>query len=351
MRWNCAPPASWGSRSFGRTGNSSSGPPPEQNSAASIPVPLSAAGQRLRIGDRIGCAEYQLVFDVAREEALKEGASPSAATQITTPAQPGSTSVQSVAMGTPLVDPSRLSTDPRPLPRPAPAAGSPHAVRVSLRKELLGTFLLSQDKTYIGRMSENDIMIDDALVSRSHALIERTGADYQLRDQESENGVFLNGVKIGQGKLRPGDVIGIGDHELHFLIADAKLLAESEAELRRLNEQDEWRLSRTITVSEEEQRTLIEDLKHKEQLRQLEITHSSPPAEAGEAVKVVSAQVAGEAMGRPTLLHCRISLGPMVLEKEIPFDQVEESAAPQEDALEIQLNYQGKVFRRRIPLD
>jgi len=76
-------------------------------------------------------------------------------------------------------------------------------------------------KTFkIGRGKDNDIVIlDDPLVSRRHALIEREGTDFYVRDKDSTNGTFLNNNPIPKGErieLKCGDVIMVGKTRLEI---------------------------------------------------------------------------------------------------------------------------------------
>jgi pSer/pThr/pTyr-binding forkhead associated (FHA) protein len=47
--------------------------------------------------------------------------------------------------------------------------------------------------------------------SRLHALLRRRGHDCMLLDNDSHNGVLLNGVKVHSAVLRDGDVIQVAD--------------------------------------------------------------------------------------------------------------------------------------------
>lgn len=69
----------------------------------------------------------------------------------------------------------------------------------------------------IGRDEKNTIQIEDTLVSRFHALVQKVKEAYFIKDLESTNGTFLNGSPIPQGKyvrLRQGDTIKIGRTEI-----------------------------------------------------------------------------------------------------------------------------------------
>jgi DNA-binding SARP family transcriptional activator len=73
--------------------------------------------------------------------------------------------------------------------------------------------------TRIGRLSDNDVVLDDASVSRYHAVIIDTGTSYVITDLRSANGVDVNGQRIrGTATLEHGDRVRICDHEFVFEI-------------------------------------------------------------------------------------------------------------------------------------
>ena len=71
---------------------------------------------------------------------------------------------------------------------------------------------LDQLQMKIGRADDAHVRLSSRRASRYHALLIRRGADFVIRDTESHNGVFLNGLKIHSATLRDGDVIQIGDY-------------------------------------------------------------------------------------------------------------------------------------------
>jgi pSer/pThr/pTyr-binding forkhead associated (FHA) protein len=70
---------------------------------------------------------------------------------------------------------------------------------------------LQKDELVVGRAPEADINVPSQRASRSHAFVTRRGTDYQVRDNDSHNGLFLNGIKIHSATLRDGDVLQIAD--------------------------------------------------------------------------------------------------------------------------------------------
>ena len=72
-------------------------------------------------------------------------------------------------------------------------------------------------KITIGRSSDSDIVIDNKLASRQHAVIQKIKNEYYLKDEGSTNGTFLNGKAIPDGKyvkLHSQDKITIGNVNL-----------------------------------------------------------------------------------------------------------------------------------------
>src|SRR5256714_13451592 len=72
-------------------------------------------------------------------------------------------------------------------------------------------FQFDTERVTIGRGAENDVVLNDAGVSRLHARIERQPTGWTLLDNGSANGTELNGAPIGKpSALRAGDRIGVG---------------------------------------------------------------------------------------------------------------------------------------------
>jgi pSer/pThr/pTyr-binding forkhead associated (FHA) protein len=75
---------------------------------------------------------------------------------------------------------------------------------------------LRASRTQVGRARTNDLMLDDARVSREHAVITVDGAFVLIEDLGSRNGVYVNGRKVTIDALASGDVVTIGDCTLRF---------------------------------------------------------------------------------------------------------------------------------------
>lgn len=72
----------------------------------------------------------------------------------------------------------------------------------------------------IGRLPDNDIVVDDATVSRRHcAVLVHSSGSCELHELASKNGTILNGKKIsGPTPLNDGDEIRLCDRTLVFVI-------------------------------------------------------------------------------------------------------------------------------------
>jgi len=77
---------------------------------------------------------------------------------------------------------------------------------------------LTGDRIVVGKGT--DVQLDltsDAAVSRLHAVVERVGSGWCIRDLGSRNGTFVNGERIlGERALRTGDEIRVGQTRLLY---------------------------------------------------------------------------------------------------------------------------------------
>jgi hypothetical protein len=82
---------------------------------------------------------------------------------------------------------------------------------------LPGYIALEADRLTVGRSSDNDLVVEDSSVSRHHAILERFGVTWFVRDLNSSNGTDVNGDRvIGERALRNGDEILLGRSRLVF---------------------------------------------------------------------------------------------------------------------------------------
>lgn len=76
------------------------------------------------------------------------------------------------------------------------------------------SFDLNVERTTVGRVEDNTLQIPDPSVSSHHAEILLRGTEILVRDLNSTNGTFLNGDRITEAVLKPGQVIRFGQVEL-----------------------------------------------------------------------------------------------------------------------------------------
>ena len=68
----------------------------------------------------------------------------------------------------------------------------------------------------IGRRLENNLVLDDPRVSRTHAELRAINGRYVLFDLNSTGGTFVNGLRITQSVVYPGDVISLAGVNLVY---------------------------------------------------------------------------------------------------------------------------------------
>jgi pSer/pThr/pTyr-binding forkhead associated (FHA) protein len=69
----------------------------------------------------------------------------------------------------------------------------------------------------IGRADTNDLVIDDGLVSRRHAILMTSLSGMSISDLASSGGTLVNGEPLHPTALSPTSVITVGDTELAFV--------------------------------------------------------------------------------------------------------------------------------------
>jgi len=81
---------------------------------------------------------------------------------------------------------------------------------------------LTDDAVSIGREPSNAVSLLDASVSRRHCLIERESAHFKIRDLNSRNSTFVNGVPVAERLLESGDEIKIGTSLFVFVLPQSE---------------------------------------------------------------------------------------------------------------------------------
>ncbi len=93
-----------------------------------------------------------------------------------------------------------------------------------------GRLTAPADAARIGRATDNDIVIQDVLASRHHAYLAPSPLGTEIRDANSINGTFVNGMRVESAVLTEGDVVTIGNVDLVF--SGGELVRRAEAATR-----------------------------------------------------------------------------------------------------------------------
>ncbi len=79
------------------------------------------------------------------------------------------------------------------------------------------TITLDEHGLRIGRMPDNDFVLNDNLVSRHHCAITGTPAGFVLTDLQSTHGTTVNGERLTIARpLEDGDELVIGETKIRF---------------------------------------------------------------------------------------------------------------------------------------
>ncbi|GAA4761816.1 MULTISPECIES: FHA domain-containing protein [Microbacterium] len=84
-------------------------------------------------------------------------------------------------------------------------------------------YLLDTDVTTAGRHPEAAIFLDDVTVSRRHAEITRDRTVFEIIDQRSLNGTYVDGDRVDRAVLRNGAEVRIGKFRFNFFASPRDL--------------------------------------------------------------------------------------------------------------------------------
>jgi transcriptional regulator with GAF, ATPase, and Fis domain len=103
----------------------------------------------------------------------------------------------------------------------------------SLRIEAPGrkptVYHLFKKITSIGKIAENDVVIEDPLIGETHAHVHFDGKGYVVAALSKQNPLFINGRKRKDHRLEHGDVIRVGAYDLAFSLFDEQAVPTEEA--------------------------------------------------------------------------------------------------------------------------
>jgi len=95
---------------------------------------------------------------------------------------------------------------------------SSDVTRIEVRAdgEVVQELLFPLGRVIVGRSSDNEIFIKSKFVSRHHAQLVSDENGCVIEDLNSTNGVFLGEKQVKKYRLRDGDVVSLGVHELVY---------------------------------------------------------------------------------------------------------------------------------------
>lgn len=118
---------------------------------------------------------------------------------------------------------SSLSEQDRAVIATIQSSGGVKAMFLINRGESKGArFLITHEGATIGRSSSSGVFLDDVTVSRAHAVVEKKGTAFVLRDSGSLNGTYVNNESVSEISLKTGDQIQIGKFHLLFVCDHSK---------------------------------------------------------------------------------------------------------------------------------
>jgi pSer/pThr/pTyr-binding forkhead associated (FHA) protein len=124
------------------------------------------------------------------------------------------------------------------------AAGT--KIQLRLGDRVVAEVAFRDGELRIGRMKENELVINNLAVSRFHAVLRRVGEAYEIEDLGSENGTYVAGTPVrGTAQVPPGAPISIGKHVLTILAG-----GEGEPQLPRTGRSDAWDAAQTYFAPE-----------------------------------------------------------------------------------------------------
>ena len=99
-----------------------------------------------------------------------------------------------------------------------PRHSKSHATQIEVRSEgeSLSVQSFPQGRIIVGRSPDNEIYIKSKFVSRHHAQLVSDDDGCVIEDLNSTNGVFLGEKQVKKYRLRSGDIVSLGVHELVY---------------------------------------------------------------------------------------------------------------------------------------
>jgi type II secretory pathway predicted ATPase ExeA len=129
------------------------------------------------------------------------------------------------------------------------SSGTVTRIKIFTNGELVAEHGFPKGRVIVGRSPDNEVYIESKFVSRHHAQLISDDRGCVIEDLNSTNGVFLGEKQVKKYRLRHGDVVSLGVHELVYYDArvdqtdtherfGAEELDEEESDEQQLEDQD-----------------------------------------------------------------------------------------------------------------
>lgn len=79
-------------------------------------------------------------------------------------------------------------------------------------------YTMTKTRITLGRLPDNDVVLDNCMVSRRHAEIAFMGNGFEIVDNGSTNKIIVNGQVLERSVLKNGDIIGLGEAVIVFYL-------------------------------------------------------------------------------------------------------------------------------------
>ena len=100
---------------------------------------------------------------------------------------------------------------------------------VLLSEGLTGqTYDLKAEKTTVGRVPDNAFQIPEPSVSSHHCEITLRGSEIFVRDLDSTNGTFINGERVKEGVVKPGQILRLGMVDIRLETGEAQPIQQKK---------------------------------------------------------------------------------------------------------------------------
>lgn len=127
-------------------------------------------------------------------------------------------------------------------------------VKVNFKGKPLHSYSFPNRDITIGRSAECDIVLDNAGVSRQHAMLACVEGEIEVTDLDSGNGTFVNDQSVQQMFLSANDRLRIGKFDLDVMLS-SEPGETSSIEAKSEDEES----SQTVFLSQEERKQILQE--------------------------------------------------------------------------------------------